>query len=45
MLATVKKVDHVIVLDLGRIVETGSPDELLKQGGLYAKLANLQFAV
>ena len=43
-LATVKKVDRVIVLDHGKIVETGSPDELLKQGGLYAKLASLQFA-
>jgi ATP-binding cassette, subfamily B, bacterial len=44
-LATVKKVDRVIVLDHGKIVETGSPDELLIQGGLYAKLASLQFAV
>ncbi|MBK8815096.1 MAG: ATP-binding cassette domain-containing protein [Methylococcaceae bacterium] len=44
-LATVKKVDRVIVLDQGRIIETGSPDELLKQNGLYAKLASLQFTV
>ena len=44
-LATVKKVDRVIVLDHGKIVETGSPDELLKHDGLYAKLASLQFAV
>lgn len=42
-LATVKKVDRVIVLDQGRIVEMGSPDSLRKQGGLYARLANLQF--
>lgn len=42
-LATVKKVDRVIVLDQGRIVEMGSPDELRGQGGLYARLANLQF--
>ncbi len=44
-LATVKKVNRVIVLDHGRIVEAGTPDELLKQDGLYAKLASLQFAV
>lgn len=42
-LATVKKVDRVIVLDHGRIVETGTPDALRKQSGLYARLANLQF--
>lgn len=44
-LATVKKVDRVIVLDHGRIIESGSPDELLKRDGLFAKLASLQFAV
>ena len=44
-LATVKKVNRIIVLDQGRIVETGSPDDLLKQSGLYAKLASLQFVV
>lgn len=42
-LATVKKVDRIIVLDQGRIVEMGAPDELRKQSGLYARLANLQF--
>jgi ATP-binding cassette, subfamily B, bacterial len=42
-LATVKKVNRVIVLDHGKIIETGSPDELLKQGGSYARLASLQF--
>lgn len=42
-LATVKKVDRVIVLDQGRVVETGTPDALRKQSGLYARLANLQF--
>ncbi|MEQ1546938.1 MAG: ABC transporter transmembrane domain-containing protein [Methyloglobulus sp.] len=44
-LATVKKVNRIIVLDQGRIVEIGSPDNLLKQSGLYAKLASLQFVV
>ena len=44
-LSTVKKVDRIIVLDQGRIVETGSPEDLRKQSGLYARLANLQFDV
>ncbi len=44
-LATVKKVNRIIVLDQGRIVEAGSPDDLLKQSGLYAKLASLQFVI
>jgi ATP-binding cassette subfamily B protein len=42
-LATVKTVDRIIVLDQGRIVETGTPEDLRKQSGLYARLANLQF--
>ncbi|OAI11069.1 ABC transporter [Methylomonas lenta] len=42
-LATVKKVNRVIVFNHGRIVETGSPDDLRKQNGLYARLASLQF--
>jgi len=44
-LATVKKVNRILVLDQGRIVESGPPEELLKQNGLFAKLASLQFAV
>jgi ATP-binding cassette, subfamily B, bacterial len=44
-LATVKKVNRIIVLDHGRIVEMGEPEELLKQDGLFAKLASLQFVV
>ncbi len=41
-LATVRKADRIIVLEHGRIVETGAPQELLQQGGLYARLASLQ---
>lgn len=41
-LATVRKADRIIVLEHGRIVETGTPQQLLQQGGLYARLANLQ---
>ena len=44
-LATVKKVNRIIVLDQGHIAEIGSPDELLKRNGLFAKLASLQFAI
>ena len=42
-LATVKKADRIIVFDKGEIVASGSHSELVKQGGLYARLAKLQF--
>lgn len=42
-LATVKKVDRIIVLDEGRIVAEGTHDELVAKGGLYKRLADLQF--
>ena len=41
-LATVQQVDRIVVLDRGRIVETGTPADLRRQGGLYARLAALQ---
>ena len=42
-LATVKKADRIIVLDQGRIVAQGPHDALVAEGGLYARLARLQF--
>ncbi|MEM6307246.1 MAG: ATP-binding cassette domain-containing protein, partial [Pseudomonadota bacterium] len=42
-LATVKQADCILVFDQGRIVARGSHDALVAQGGLYARLARLQF--
>jgi ATP-binding cassette subfamily B protein len=42
-LATVRKADRIVVMDSGRIVEEGTHEVLSKAGGLYARLASLQF--
>ena len=42
-LATVRAADRIVVLDGGRIVEQGTHASLTRQGGLYARLARLQF--
>ncbi len=42
-LATVLEADRIVVMDAGRVVEEGRHGDLLARGGLYARLARLQF--
>jgi ATP-binding cassette subfamily B protein len=44
-LATVQQAHRIVVLERGRIVEIGTPADLRRQSGLYARLASLQFDV
>ncbi|MFO1170055.1 MAG: ABC transporter transmembrane domain-containing protein [Hyphomicrobiaceae bacterium] len=43
-LATVQKADRILVLDQGRLVEEGTHQSLIAKGGIYSRLAGLQFA-
>ena len=42
-LATVQKADRIVVVDGGRVVDVGRHADLVRRGGLYARLAELQF--
>ena len=44
-LATVQKADRILVIDQGRVVDVGNHADLVRRGGLYARLAELQFNV
>ncbi|MDR5170343.1 ATP-binding cassette domain-containing protein [Methylobacillus flagellatus] len=44
-LATIQNADRVVVLEHGRIIETGTPNELRQQSGLYSRLAKLQLDI
>ncbi len=43
-LATVRNADRILVMEAGRVVAQGSHGQLMKTGGLYARLAKLQFS-
>ena len=43
-LSTIRRADKIIVMEKGRIIETGSHSELLVLGGTYKRLYELQFA-
>jgi subfamily B ATP-binding cassette protein MsbA len=43
-ISTIRRADKIVVLDRGRIVETGSHEELIQHGGIYHRLHELQFA-
>ena len=43
-LSTIRKADKIVVMERGKIIQTGTHAELLEKGGTYRKLYELQFA-
>jgi subfamily B ATP-binding cassette protein MsbA len=43
-LSTIRRADKIVVMERGRIVETGTHQELMERGGVYRRLYELQFA-
>jgi ATP-binding cassette subfamily B protein len=43
-LATIQRLKRIVVMDLGRVIAEGSHAELVASGGLYARMADLQFS-
>ena len=44
-LSTIRRADKIVVMERGRVIETGKHEELLAAGGVYKKLYDLQFAI
>jgi ATP-binding cassette, subfamily B, bacterial MsbA len=42
-LSTIRRANRILVMERGEIVQSGTHDDLLAQGGLYARLHELQF--
>jgi len=43
-LSTIRKADKIVVMEKGRVIQSGTHHELLEKGGTYKKLYELQFA-